>query len=166
MLFSYHLLYFCTALSLIIMLSSHYHHHKSKTFSQLTQCPFTGTLLLFVYTGALVPWIISVNNFRFSNNISETMLPIDMYNISLERSFYSASDRVSCIKIHAEMKALLQVKVLSFYIHWCVWFLTAYSHSLIKYSYYFTHKSYKMVDNKSKTPLIRHIRKKYITHED
>ena len=32
MLFSYHLLYFCTALSLIIMLSSHYHHHKSKTF--------------------------------------------------------------------------------------------------------------------------------------
>ena len=45
MLFSYHLLYFCTALSLIIMLSSHYHHHKSKTFSQLTQCPFTGTLL-------------------------------------------------------------------------------------------------------------------------
>ena len=46
MLFSYHLLYFCTALSLIIMLSSHYHHHKSKTFSQLTQCPFTGTLLL------------------------------------------------------------------------------------------------------------------------
>ena len=47
MLFSYHLLYFCTTLSLIIMLSSHYHHHKSKTFSQLTQCPFTGTLLLF-----------------------------------------------------------------------------------------------------------------------
>ena len=29
------------------MLSSHYHHHKSKAFSQLTQCPFTGTLLLF-----------------------------------------------------------------------------------------------------------------------
>ena len=49
MLFSYHLLYFCTALSLIIMLSSHYHHHKSKTFSQLTQCPFTGTLLLLLY---------------------------------------------------------------------------------------------------------------------
>ena len=48
MLFNYHLLYFCTALSLIIMLSSHYHLHKSKTLSQLTQCPFTGTLLLFV----------------------------------------------------------------------------------------------------------------------
>ena len=48
MLFNYHLLYFCTALSLIIMLSSHY-LHKSKTLSQLTQCPFTGTLLLFMY---------------------------------------------------------------------------------------------------------------------
>ena len=47
MLFSYHLLYFCTALSLIIMLSSHYYLHKSKTLSQLTQWPFTGTLLLF-----------------------------------------------------------------------------------------------------------------------
>ena len=46
MLFNYHLLYFCTALSLIIMLSSHYYLHKSKTLSQLTQCPFTGTLLL------------------------------------------------------------------------------------------------------------------------
>ena len=53
MLFSYHLLYFCTALSLIIMLSSHYHHHKSKTFSQLTQCPFTGTLLLLDESGGL-----------------------------------------------------------------------------------------------------------------
>ena len=47
MLFNYHLLYFCTALSLVIMLSSHYYLHKSKTLSQLTQCPFTGTLLLF-----------------------------------------------------------------------------------------------------------------------
>ena len=45
MLFNYHLLYFCTALSLIIMLSSHYYLHNSKTLSQLTQCPFTGTLL-------------------------------------------------------------------------------------------------------------------------
>ena len=33
MLFNYHLLYFCTALSLIIMLSSHYYLHKSKTLS-------------------------------------------------------------------------------------------------------------------------------------
>ena len=35
------------------MLSSHYHHHKSKTFSQLTQCPFTGTLLLFLISSNL-----------------------------------------------------------------------------------------------------------------
>ena len=48
MLFNYHLLYLCTALSLIIMLSSHYYLHKSKTLSQLTQCPFMGTLLLFI----------------------------------------------------------------------------------------------------------------------
>ena len=48
MLFNYHLLYFCTALSLIIMLSSHYNLHKSKTLIQLTQCPFTGTLLLLI----------------------------------------------------------------------------------------------------------------------
>ena len=55
MLFNYHLMYFCTALSLIIMLSSHYHLHKSKTLSQLTQCPFTGTLLLFFeYSHAIV----------------------------------------------------------------------------------------------------------------
>ena len=59
MLFSYHLLYFCTALSLIIMLSSHYHHHKSKTFSQLSQCPFTGTLLLLIAVS------IKINNCRF-----------------------------------------------------------------------------------------------------
>ena len=30
------------------MLSSHYHLHKSKTLSQLTECPFTGTLLLLI----------------------------------------------------------------------------------------------------------------------
>ena len=55
MLFNYHLLYFCTALSLIIMLSSHYYLHKSKTLSQLTQCPFTGTLLLFLKVKQKIP---------------------------------------------------------------------------------------------------------------
>ena len=60
--FSYHLLYFCTALSLIIMLSSHYHHHKSKTFSQLTQCPFTGTLLLLCPP----PWGVDILFLLFS----------------------------------------------------------------------------------------------------
>ena len=48
MLFNYHLLYFSTALSLIIMLFSHY-HHKSKTLSQLTQIlELAG---YFLYTG-------------------------------------------------------------------------------------------------------------------
>ena len=63
MLFNYHLLYFCTALSLIIMLSSHYHLHKSKTLIQLTQCLFTGTLLLFmiIYTALyFVPFNITL----------------------------------------------------------------------------------------------------------
>ena len=41
-----------------------------------------------------------------------------------------------------------------------------FPHPLIKYSCYVTHKSYKMVDNKSKTPLIRHIQEKYFTNGD
>ena len=40
-----------------------------------------------------------------------------------------------------------------------------FSHSLIKYSYNLTHKSYKMVDNKSETSLIKHTQI-YITHVD
>ena len=65
MLFNYHLLYFCTALSLIIMLSYYYYLHKSKTLSQLTQCPFTGTLLLLFTLFAQVlalPWGVRVDN--------------------------------------------------------------------------------------------------------
>ena len=77
--------------------------------------------------------------------------------VSLDRSFYSTSARVCSIKINAEIKS---------YIHCCLCFLTAFSNSLIKYSCYLTHKSYKMVDNKSKASLIRQIQKKYITHED
>ena len=57
-LFNYHLLYFCTALSLIIMLSSHYHLHNSKTLSQLTQCPFTGTLLLLTSGASVIGWTL------------------------------------------------------------------------------------------------------------
>ena len=37
------------------------------------------------------------------------MLPTNIYYISLERSLYSASARVSGIKIHAEIKELLQL---------------------------------------------------------
>ena len=59
---------------------------------------------------------MSVNNFRFFTNISETMCPTNMYHISLERSFYSASAHVCCIKIHVEIKKLLQVNNWSFYI--------------------------------------------------
>ena len=33
-----------------------------------------------------------------------------MYYISLKRSFYSTSDSLCCIKIHAEMTEKLQVK--------------------------------------------------------
>ena len=87
-----------------------------------------------------------------------------MYNISLERYCYSTSAHVNYIKIHAEMKCKLKIEIT--YSKDCLCFLTAFSHSLIKYSCYLTHKSYKMVDNKSKTSLIRHIQKKYVTHED
>ena len=66
--------------------------------------------IFFVYTGAPVLWIMSVNNFRFFNNISESMQLTNMYNISLERCYCSASTDVCCIKIHAEMTEILQVK--------------------------------------------------------
>ena len=42
----YNLHRFSDALGLVILSSNHL--HKSKTLSQLTQCPFTGTLLLFL----------------------------------------------------------------------------------------------------------------------
>ena len=41
--------------------------------------------ILFVYNGATVPWITSINNFRFFINILDTVLPTNMYYISLER---------------------------------------------------------------------------------
>ena len=100
------------------------------------------------YLYITVPWINCVNNIRFFTNISETVLPTNMYDISLKRSFNSTS---ACV-LH---------KNLCFYIHCCRCFLTAFSHNLFKYSCYLTHKLYKMVYNKSKTSLIRHIQKKY-----
>ena len=42
MLFNYHLLYFLTALSLIIMLSSHYYLHKSKNTQSADTVPVHG----------------------------------------------------------------------------------------------------------------------------
>ena len=46
---------------------------------------------------AIVHWIACIN-------------AIKMYNISLERYTYRASAHVCCIKIHAEMTEILQVK--------------------------------------------------------
>ena len=63
--------------------------------------------IFFVYTSAPVLWIMSVNNFRFFNNISES---ISMYYISLERCSFSASAHVSYIKIYSEIMEILQVK--------------------------------------------------------
>ena len=37
--------------------------------------------ICFVYKGASVPWIISVNNFQFFTNILETMSSTNMYYI-------------------------------------------------------------------------------------
>ena len=68
--------------------------------------------IFFVYTGAPVLWIMSVNNFRFFNNISESMQLTNIYNISLERCYCSASADVYSINIniHAQMTEILQVK--------------------------------------------------------
>ena len=63
--------------------------------------------IFFVYSGASVPWIISVNNFRFFTNISETILPTNIYYISLERSFSSASAHVHCIRIPCRNKVAI-----------------------------------------------------------
>ena len=82
-----------------------------------------------------------------------------MYNISLERCYSSASAHVCCINIHAEMTEILQGKDWSFIFSVAHSFWQSVSRFLIKYSYYLTHKSHKMVDNKSKTSLIRHIQK-------
>ena len=47
--------------------------------------------IVFVYTGAPVLWIMSVNNFRFFNNIWESMQVTNMYNMSVERCYCRAS---------------------------------------------------------------------------
>ena len=61
MLFNYHLLYFCTALSLIIMLSSHYHLHKSKTLSQLTRALSSCYIYIYMISNTvLLPIVASV----------------------------------------------------------------------------------------------------------
>ena len=57
-----------------------------------------------------IPWIISVNNFHFSADISETMFPTNIYYTSLERSCYIAPSCVYCIKIYVDMAEKSQFK--------------------------------------------------------
>ena len=45
------------------------------------------TDILYLYITA--PWITFVNNFQIFTNLSETVLPTNMYYIPLERSFYT-----------------------------------------------------------------------------
>ena len=89
------------------------------------------------------------------------MLATNMYYISLERCSYGTSAHVNYIKIHAEMFEILQLKIKVLKLP--LLFDSFFSRSLIKYSSYLTHISYKIGDNKSRTSHIRHTQKKYIT---
>ena len=66
--------------------------------------------ICFVYNGATLTWINSVNNFRFFINISKTLQLTNIHYILLERSFNRASAGICCIKIHAEIAEKLQDK--------------------------------------------------------
>ena len=57
--------------------------------------------ILFVYNSASLAWIISVNKFRFFNNVSEPVSSTYLYYKSLEKFFNSASADVCCIEIYA-----------------------------------------------------------------
>ena len=70
-------------------------------------------------------WLVSITS-GFSP-ISMICYLQNMYYISLERSSHACY-----LKIHAEIKELLQFNDWSFYSHCCMCFLTAFSHSLIK----------------------------------
>ena len=65
---------------------------------------------IFLYYGASVPWITSVNNFQLVTNILETMSPRNMYYVSLERFFAVLLLVFVAYKIHAEMTEILPVK--------------------------------------------------------
>ena len=86
-----------------------YFYYPSQDVFALNMGKYRWVCIFFVYTSIL--WIISVNSFQFFTNILETICPTYMYHISLERLFfYSASAHVCCIKIHGEIKELLQAK--------------------------------------------------------
>ena len=69
--------------------------------------------ICFIYKGATLTWINSVNNFRFFINISKTLQLTNIHYILLERSFNRASAGICCIKIHAEIaeKSQLIIKI-------------------------------------------------------
>ena len=71
------------------------------------------------------------------------MQPTSTYNVSLDRSFYSASAPFCYIQIHAEMAEESQVERSSFYIHLCTYtydglFLILSLYSLILLIFYYT----------------------------
>ena len=68
-----------------------------------------GYIFVLVYSSAPLPWIISVDNFRFFTNILETFSRTYIYYISLEMSFHSASSHFCCKIIEAEMAEKWQV---------------------------------------------------------
>ena len=68
--------------------------------------PYRGTYgigYIFCTRWRPLPWIISVNKFRFFTNILNTLQPTNVCNISLERNLLRAPTHFCCIKIHAEM---------------------------------------------------------------
>ena len=56
-----------------------------------------------------------------------------------------------------------KIKFLYSFVHVCV--RLSFSHFVFNIAYFYS-LIVKMVDNKSKTSLVRHIQKKYVTHED
>ena len=80
--------------------------------------------------------------------------------------FCSDSAEFCFIKIHAEMAEKSQVKNSNIYFDMSIWVRDSRFCILSLILIYCTHKSFTVVENKSKTSLIRHIQKKYITHDD
>ena len=100
--------------------------------------------------------IISVNNFRFSTNNSETVKHTSKYYISLEMYFQCYSGLLCCIKIHAEMAKTSQVKDSGFILTSAPVKKKIFFKFYVLILIYLGHKTYKLVDNKNKLSIIRH----------
>ena len=114
----------------------HYKHYLNHIGGYNYGVGYIYIYIYFVYNStASIPWIISVNNFRFFTNISEIMYSTKHVVISLERSFYSVFSSVCCIKIDVKITEILQVIVFhfssSFHFHCSLYFGQPLSHSLI-----------------------------------